>query len=364
MMDDTRAPMSDATTVLALDLGKFKSVACVYEPASGTHRFETIATSPSAVHDLLVEIAPARLVIEACSIAGWVADLARTLGIDLQVANVTAEAWKWQRVKRKTDRDDALKLAKMSTMNQMPTVHIPEPAVRQHRALIKYRHALVDRRTGIKNTIRSLLDSQGLSWPARSRGWTIAALKQLWALSRPLAECDALNLWRGELHLELRLLEQVGVLIAEADRKLDALSAKDTRVLKLKTITGVGNRLAELVVSTIDDAHRFKNGRQVSAYAGLVPKQYQSGTMNHHGRITGHGPGLLRRMLVQVAWGMQRREGRGKAVFEQLCHGSRSRRKRAVVALARKILVWCWAMLRDGSVWDPNRATLASPAIT
>jgi transposase len=133
MMDDTISSEGSATTILALDLGKFKSVACVYEPASGTHRFETIATTPSAVHDLLVASAPSRLVIEACSIAGWIADLARTLSIDLQVANVNTEAWKWQRVKRKTDRDDALKLAKMSMMNQLPTVHVPEPAVRQHR---------------------------------------------------------------------------------------------------------------------------------------------------------------------------------------------------------------------------------------
>lgn len=362
MTNDTMGRESIATTILALDLGKFKSVACVYDHASGTHQFRTIATSPPEVHNLLVGTAPQRLVIEACSIAGWVADLARTLSIDLQVANVTTEAWKWQRVKRKTDRDDALKLAKMSAMNQLPTVHIPEPAVRQHRGLIKYRHALIDRRTGIKNTIRSLLDSQGLSWPARSRGWTIAAIGELSKLSRPLAECDALSLWRGELHLELRMLEQVSALIAEADRKLNALTAKDTRVLKLKTIPGVGDRLAELVVSTIDDPHRFKTGRQVSAYAGLVPKQYQSGTMDRRGRITGNGPGLLRRMLVQVAWGMQRREGRGKAVFEQLCHGSPARRKQAVVALARKILVWCWAMLRDGSVWDPTRALQPSPA--
>lgn len=356
----TRTTTSTATTILGLDLGKFKSVACVYDSASGTHQFRGIATSPAVVHDLLVEIAPRRLVIEACSIAGWVADIARTLSIELQVANVRTEPWKWKRVKRKTDRDDALKLAKLSAMNQLPTVHVPGPAVRQRRGLIKYRHALIDRRTGIKNTIRSLLDSQGLSWPSRSRGWTIAAIQQLTELSRPLSECDALNLWRGELHLELRLLEQVSALIAEADRKLDALGAKDTRALKLKTIPGVGDRLAELVVSTIDDPHRFKNGRQVSAYAGLVPKQYQSGTTDRRGRITGHGPGLLRRMLVQVAWGMQRRGGRGKAVFEQLCHGSRTRRKQAVVALARKILVWCWAMLRDGSVWDPDRAVAAT----
>jgi transposase len=57
-----------------------------------------------------------------------------------------------------------------------------------------------------------------------------------------------------------------------------------------------------------------------------------------------------------VAWGLARREGtHGHAVFERLCHGQRTRRKQAAVALARKILVWCWAILRDGSEWEEGR---------
>jgi len=109
----------------------------------------------------------------------------------VRVANVLGEAWRWRRVKRKTDRDDALKLARLAASDQLPLVHIPKLAVRQHRALIRHRHALIDRRTGIKNTIRSLLDAQGLSMPGRARGWTrarasIAEVKQL---SRPLSAC-------------------------------------------------------------------------------------------------------------------------------------------------------------------------------
>jgi transposase len=343
-------------TMLAIDLGKFKSVACRFEPATGQHTFETIATTPPAIHDLLVDAAPSLLVIEACSACGWIADLAESLGIPVRVANTHGEAWKWKKVKRKTDRDDAHKLAKLAATDQLPTVHVPKLAVRQQRSLIKHRHALIDRRTGIKNTIRSLLDAQGLSMPGGSRGWTIASINDLKALSRPLHACDAANLWRGQLDLELRMFEAVSALIKEADKKLDAIAAKDQRITRLRTIPQVGARLAELVVAMIDDPHRFKNARQVSAYAGLVPKQYQSGQMNRMGRITGQGPGLLRRVLVQIAWGLQRRkETRGHAVFERLCHGQRTRRKQAVVALARKILIWCWAMLRDGSEWDESR---------
>ena len=68
---------------------------------------------------------------------------------------------------------------------------------------------MIDRRTGIKNTIRSLLDAQGLSMPTRSRGWTIESINELRSVAQPLAECDGTNLWRGQLDLELRLLEAV-----------------------------------------------------------------------------------------------------------------------------------------------------------
>ena len=140
-------------------------------------------------------------------------------------------------------------LAKLAATNQLPTVHVPKLAVRQHRALIKYRHALVDRRTGVKNTIRSLLDAQGLSLPGRSRGWTVASINELKKLSRPLSACDAASLWRGQLELELRMLEAVSALIREADKKLDAIAAQDGRVTRLKTAPQVGTRLAELVVT-------------------------------------------------------------------------------------------------------------------
>ena len=139
---------SSTMTVLAIDLGKFKSVACRYDPATGEHAFETIATNPPAVHDLLIAASPTVLVIEACSVCGWIHDLAESLSIEVRVANTMGEAWKWKRVKRKTDRDDALKLAKLTATDQLPLVHVPELSVRQHRALIKHRHALIDRRTG------------------------------------------------------------------------------------------------------------------------------------------------------------------------------------------------------------------------
>ena len=75
--------------ILALDPGKYKTVGCEYEAETGRHRFATVLTTPKALHDLIVDRAPQRVVIEICSIAGWVGDLVRRLGIELQVANTT-----------------------------------------------------------------------------------------------------------------------------------------------------------------------------------------------------------------------------------------------------------------------------------
>lgn len=340
--------------ILAIDLGKFKSVACDYDTAGGEPSHTTISTTPRAFHDLLVEREPDRLVIEVGGPAGWVHDLARALEVEVKVANPNHESWRG--VKRKTDRRDALKLARLEALDQLPTVHMPEPGVRQWRSLIAYRGTLVDRRTAIKNHIRAILDRQGLGHPGGRAGWNEESMGRLWEMAAALDQAAGEGLWRGILREELGALEEVQPRIERVEAKLNALAAGDGRVRRLRTVPGVGPRLAELVVAMIDDPHRFAGGRQVGAYAGLVPRENSSGTQRRLGRITQQGSGLLRKLLVEVAWGMRRHNDRAAAVFERLCRGQKTRRKQAVVAVARKVLIWCWAMLRDERDWDPAAA--------
>ena len=91
--------------ILAIDLGKFGSVACVYGTGGGTHRFEKAATHPGVIHDLVASVEPARVVIEVGSSAGWVCDLCAERGVPCLVANTSSEAWKCKHLQRKTDRD-------------------------------------------------------------------------------------------------------------------------------------------------------------------------------------------------------------------------------------------------------------------
>src|SRR5262249_47835622 len=108
--ETTGASPTAAAPLRAMDLGKYKGGACVYH-AADRYTFHAIDTSLAEVGRLIRRTRPAVVVIEACSLAGWVHDLCGELGVPCRVANTAAEAWKYKHAKRKTDRDDALRTA-------------------------------------------------------------------------------------------------------------------------------------------------------------------------------------------------------------------------------------------------------------
>ena len=339
--------------ILALDLGKYKTVGCVYERETGEHRFQTSVTTPAALQQLVKEVQPDRVVIEVCNIAGWVCDGLRALGVEVQVANTNEEAWRWRKVKQKNDRRDALKSAQLSAVNQIKEVYIPPLEVRQWRALIAFRQQLVRRRGRLKNHIRDLLLSEGQLLPRGSSCWTQLGIARLEALARPLSEVSMSELWRGQLDIELRQLREVQQEIAAAEEKLDAIAARDPRIKLLRTIPGVGPRLAEAIVALLDRPERFHKASEVSAYIGMVPKELDSGETVRRGPITKHGSRLVRSLLVEVAWAGLRYNSWVRQTYQRISGGKKSRQKIAIVAVGRRLLVRCWAMLRDGTSWRP-----------
>src|SRR5437588_5114844 len=135
-------------TILALDLGKFKSVLCVMDVATRSHRFLTVESSPTMIRQELskhVSADPAQtlVVFETCDTCGWVHDVLQPLGVAIVIVNANDERWRWHRVKRKTDQDDALKLARLALMEQLPAVHLPARAQSQLRRLMLHRRAIV-----------------------------------------------------------------------------------------------------------------------------------------------------------------------------------------------------------------------------
>ncbi len=288
-------------TILGLDLGKFKSVCCVMDGLSGRHTFETLASTPATIADLLTRHAaaangePILLVIETCDAAGWVHDVgSATPGVTVTVVHTQGdERWKWRKVKRKTDRDDALKLARLARLGELPQppVHVPSPQRRQWRRLIIHRRGIVNRRTRSRNAIRSIYLQQGLQLARGNKQWTRAGIAQLAQDARPIGDCTIDQLWRGRLHVELTLMKAVDDQLKLVDTKLDELAQTESRIALLQSVRGVGPRLSEAVVLHIgQDPRRFKSGEQIANFAGLVPKQLASGQTTRLGHITGRGP--------------------------------------------------------------------------
>jgi transposase len=187
--------------ILAVDLGKYKCVACAYGRAAAVAEFHPVTTSRAELARLIGRLRPAVVVIEACSLAGWVHDLCGELGVPCKVANTAAEAWKYRHARRKTDRDDALRLAHLEALGQLPAVVVPAKPVREWRALIAHRQALVTQRVAAQNRIRAILVGQGLPAPRGARAWTAAGLAGIAQFAKPLAGCGPDELWRGLLDL-------------------------------------------------------------------------------------------------------------------------------------------------------------------
>ncbi len=191
------------TPILAIDLGTYKCVACAYDRATAAAAYRTVTTSGAEVERLVRSVRPAVVVIEACSLAGWVSDRCGELGVRCQVANTASEAWKDKHARRKTDRDDALRLAQLEALGQLPAVVVPQKKVREWRALIAHRQALVTQRVATQNRIRAILVGQGLPAPRGVRAWTAAGRAGIAQFARPLAECGPDELWRGLLERAL-----------------------------------------------------------------------------------------------------------------------------------------------------------------
>ena len=195
--------------ILAIDLGKFKSVTCLLDSATNQTEFWTMSTDRQYLLAVLKKYAPELVVIESCSLAGWVHDVCTAEGYQVLVCNPNQEAWKWKHVKRKTDRDDALKLAKLAALEQLVPVYIPGRPQREYRRLVKYRQVVLGRINRVQNNIRSIFAQRGMEMMRGQKAWALERYDEIAQHRQPLAECSLDELWRGELDLELHQLDEL-----------------------------------------------------------------------------------------------------------------------------------------------------------
>jgi transposase len=247
------------------------------------------------------------------------------------------------RAKRKNDRFDAAKIARLLHLDMIPEVWVPPTQLRAWRRLIEHRQSIVRERTRAKNALRALLRTHGLTPPKNL--WTVAG-RQWIAQAEFESIADALQ--RDQWLVRLDLNHQM---IGRVEKELDAIAARQPAVKLLRTIPGVGPRTAEALAAYIGDVRRFGNLKQLGAYLGLVPCQDASAAANRLGHITRDGPATVRHLLTEAAWQTIRHDPASRAFFERVAGGKPDRRKIALVATAHRLARVAGAMLHSGEVW-------------
>ena len=238
----------------------------------------------------------------------------------------------------KTDKRDALSLAKLLSANMIPPVWVPPQHVRDLRAIIAHRNRLISHRTAAKNRMHSVLHAHNLTPP---QGDPFSSHNQAWWNTLNLPHSEKLRLKQDML-----IINYLSPLLAEVEDELKQLSTSKHRMPLLPfllQITGVGLITAMTVLSAIGDINRFPSAKKLVGYAGLGGRVRSSGGKHHTGSITKQGRKELRAALVEAAWTAVKVNPHWKSEFERL--KARIGDKKTIVAVARKMLVSIWYIL-------------------
>jgi len=234
----------------------------------------------------------------------------------------------------KTDRLETAKMARKLEKGELKAIYVPSRTIHEHRAFARTYAQCVKERKRAQVRIRSLLQEHGQLGPLPVQGWKAYSE---WLLSQNLVQPLEVSV---QAHLQLRALADQQARRMRA--QLEGLSASEayTKVVRaLREQSGVGSLSAIRLVLELGDIDRFMTTGSLPHYLGLTPSQYTSGNTDHRGHIMKCGPGMLRATVLQCAWAAVRRgtDTELVEVFERL--SPRIGRKRAIVAVARRLVI-------------------------
>jgi len=336
---------------MGLDVSDRSSLAVVLDAEGEVAEEIKVATTEAGLRRLLSGRPACRVALEVGTHSPWISALAAELGHEVIVANARKVALISQGG-RKSDRVDAEALARLARTDArlLSPIQHRGHAARRDLMLIRSRDALVAARTQLVNHVRHQVKVWGLRLPSCSTEAFASKVKgalppELQGALAPIVESVG------------RLTAQIRAYDVEVERLCTDVYPETAR---LRQVSGVGALTALGYVLTLESPTRFKRGRNVGAYLGLVPRRHESGDHAPELRISKAGDKTLRRLLVSAShyilgpFGPDtdlRRWGLGLAG-----RGGKTAKKRAIVATARKLSVLLLALWRSGAIYEPQRA--------
>ena len=349
--------LNNSTFFIGLDLGDKLSYIAILDQ-DGTLIEETrVPTTKASFHQRFSILPPCRVAMEVGAQSRWASHMLRELGHDVLVANARKLRAIYHNP-RKGDRVDAETLARLARLDPtlLSPIHHRSPKAQAHLAVIRSRDALVRSRTLLINHVR------GLTTPALAGGARESSGDRLPSCS---ADCFASKVAHTIperlLPALLPVLDTIASLsqqIRAYDRQIATLCQEEfPETRQLQSIAVVGPLTSLAFVLTLEEPHRFAKSREVGPALGLVPKRDQSGDRDPQLRITKTGDSYLRRLLVGSAqyilgpfgpdcdlrrWGLKLAE-----------RGGKNAKRRAVVAVARKLAILLHHLWKTGEIYDP-----------
>lgn len=311
-----------------------------------------VATEKAVFHGRLKRFVRSGLsiAIEAGNQTAWVYEALIEMGAKVTVVN-PAKVKLIAESRRKTDKIDAKILCELLRLDGLPyPVHVPGRETRALRGLLVARRQLVSARTKLCNVVRGMLRQEGIRLPARALS-SFVGWRRIQANGFEQAHLPVVVAAYSDTFLSLTRS------IREIEEQLAEREASDTRVAKLKTIPCVGRIASLTFLAAVDDVHRFPSSRKLVGYSGLAPTVRSSGERTQYGSISREGRSELRAVWVQIAHLVAINKKRATRPLRTWFNKVAKRRgkKTATVALARRLLVIAYHVLRDDTQYDPAR---------
>jgi transposase len=335
---------------IGIDLGDKTSRYCMLSNEGGILREGQVTTTKAGMVEAFGPLGRARIAIEVGTHSPWVSRLLQKLGHEMIVAN-PKQVKLITESSRKDDRLDAQTLARLARIDPQllrPIQHRSENA-QGALMVIRVRAALMAVRTSLVNTARGLAKSMGERLPKCDAD----QMGVLQAVSLPPK-------LRHVLEPLLKEVESLTEKIKDSDREIEQIARKDyPETALLQQVGGVGPLIALTFILTVEDKDRFEKSRDIGCYVGLRPRRSDSGQSQPQLRITKEGDPYLRTMLVQGAHYIISRRGPDTDLkrwgLHLAKHGGKRGKKRAVVAVARKLGILLHRLWVTGEVYEPLR---------
>lgn len=309
----------------------------------------SVSPTKKGIRDLIAAfgIESKLFVFEAGNQMKWIADYFKKLGENIYIVHPNEVKWIAESGGKKTDQVDARKLAELARADMLPRrVHIAEGKARTLRELTNARETLLRKRVSLMNSLRGYLRQEGQKLPAK------------------FFQADD---WQVQL-CEMKLLSSTEAIVAsfmhaiecmiESEKSIatEIMGIEDKVIDRIETIPGIGKLTSRILFGALADIDRFENSKCVANYGALTPTIYQSGDECRMGATTRSGRKEIRRSILQCAHAVVRMKTASAKPLQEFFNRIERKRgkKRALIALSRKMLTVVYAVWKSEGVYNPT----------